>query len=187
MSMASPNRFLGRIERFQVEHAHLRERRSLDLLDERGQVEVLTGRPGRVEQVGEQDVLPALDRVGVYAHQAQEARGRGADAVAQRFLVVADRRGGCSERLQDAHRQAGGRARGVDGEVGRVFQALRSVPASCPQSASPFFQVSACCWANSSGDTPFLLASSSLTQGRKSSARSSGKVSSSWPGRPWGR
>ena len=55
-----------------------------------------------------------------------------------------------------------------------------------PQSARPFFQVSAVFAACSSGVTPFFAASSSLIHGRKSSERSSGKVSSRLEMSPFG-
>ncbi len=49
---------------------------------------------------------------------------------------------------------------------------------SSPHSARPFFQSSACCFANSSGVTPLRAASSSLIHGRKSAGARSGNVSS---------
>ena len=47
-----------------------------------------------------------------------------------------------------------------------------------PQSARPFFHVAAVWAANSSGETPFFVASSSLIQGRKLFASRSGNISS---------
>ena len=45
--------------------------------------------PGAVEDVGEQDVLAALHRIGVDAEQAEQAGDGGADALAQQLRVVA--------------------------------------------------------------------------------------------------
>ena len=81
-------------------------RRLLDLLDQRGEVEVLPVLPGVAEDRREQDVLAALDRVGVDAEQAEQAgRGRG-DALAEQLAVVEDRLLGRGERLEDRHGDA---------------------------------------------------------------------------------
>ena len=63
-------------------------------------------------------------------------------------------------------------------------RAIRSP--SCPHSASPFAHSAACWAAYSSTDTPLRRASSGFTQGRKSSGRRRGKVSSRLPRSPFG-
>ena len=57
---------------------------------------------------------------------------------------------------------------------------------SCPQSPSPFFHISAVWEANSSGETPFFVASSSLIHGRKLFASRSGNISSRFEMSPFG-
>ena len=127
----------------------------------------------------EQDVLAALDRIGVDAEQRQQARRRGRDPLAQRSASSRIGRRRCGERLEDRHRQAGAAAGRVDGEVGRVAQALGSARRPGPSRPSPFCQSSACCAANASRRHALAgAASSSSTHGRKSAGARSGKVSS---------
>jgi hypothetical protein len=57
-----------------------------------------------LEQVAHEDVLAALDRVGIDAEQRQEARRRRGDALAQRLRVVGDARGRRGERTSDTER-----------------------------------------------------------------------------------
>lgn len=59
-------------------------------------------------------------------------------------------------------------------------------PEDCPQSSIPSYHILAVFSANSSGDSPFFRASSSLIHGRKSSLRNSGKVSSKLEMSPFG-
>ncbi len=113
---------LLRVERVEVEDADLRERRLLDLRDQRRDVESLAIRPGGPEDAREQDVLAALDRVGVDPEQGQEAGRDGADLIAHGLRVRAI--GGRRERAEHGHGEAGVAAGGVDREVGRVLQAL---------------------------------------------------------------
>ena len=94
----------------------------LDLLDQAGEVEVPARRPGGPENGGDEDVLAALHRVGLDAHQAEQARDRGADALAERLRVLSHRRWRRGEGLENGHRQAGIAARGVDGEVRRLAE-----------------------------------------------------------------
>ena len=129
---------LGRIEGIQIEDSHFHEGRCLDLLDEAGKVEVLAGRPSGVEQTGKQDVLPALDRIRRNSHQTEEAGDRRVDAVPQRLIVGADRRGRGGERLEDAHRQTRVRSGRVDGEFGRVSETLDPARVLSPV-REPFF------------------------------------------------
>jgi hypothetical protein len=89
-----------------------------------GQVELLPLAPRAVEDGRDQDVLAALDRIGVDAEEPQQARRGGADALAQQLLVFPDGGRGGRERLQDGERDPRVAARRVDREVGRVAQAL---------------------------------------------------------------
>ncbi len=113
---------LLRVERVEIEHADLGERRLLDLGDERGDVERLAVGPRGAQDAREQDVLAALDRVGVDPEQRQQAGRDRADLIAHGLRVGAI--GGRREGAQHRDGQAGVAARGVDGEVGGVAQAL---------------------------------------------------------------
>ena len=55
--------------------------------DQRAEVEVASGAPGVLDQVGEQHVLAARERVGVDPDELQEARHRALDLVAKRLLL----------------------------------------------------------------------------------------------------
>jgi hypothetical protein len=115
---------LGGKERLEVEHTDPLHRRVLDLLDEGGQIERLALAPGPVQDRGDQDVLAALDGVGVDAEQAEQAGGGGADPLAQQLVVVADGGRGRGERFQDGQRDARAAAGGEDRELGRVAEPL---------------------------------------------------------------
>ena len=52
------------VEGFDVHRAHARHRRLLDLRDQRAQVETLTSAPRPREEIRQQDVLAALERIG---------------------------------------------------------------------------------------------------------------------------
>ena len=176
--MASAKRSFDGIERLQVEHADLRDRRRLDLLDQAAKIEVLPLPPGAVENRRKQDVLAALDRIGVDADQPEQAGHRRADALAQQLGVVEDLRRRRGERFEDRHRQSGVAARRVDGEVGRVAQSLDALAVLSPLAQALLPQAPPAGPHSRSETSPFLRASSSLIQGAKSSPRSSGNVSS---------
>jgi hypothetical protein len=115
---------LRRKERLEIHDADLRDRWRLDPRDQGGEVEVFPFPPGRRQNRRDQDVLAALERIGVHAGQSEQTRRRRGHALAQRFLVDAlsmrfARRGG--ERLQDRDRQPRGGA-------GRVDRELRGLP-----------------------------------------------------------
>src|SRR5690349_17679101 len=57
--------FLGRIESFEIERAHLVERRLLDRSNQSGEIEASSLAPCLLQHVREQDVLAALQRIGV--------------------------------------------------------------------------------------------------------------------------
>ena len=76
-------RSLGRREELvELEDAELAERGRLDLADQGSQVEIAPGAPGVLDEVREQDVLPARERVGLDADEREEARHRSLDLVA---------------------------------------------------------------------------------------------------------
>ncbi len=112
-----------REERLEIHDADLLHGRCLNQLNQRGDVEVTSLPPRGVHDRREQDVLAALDRVGVDAQQSQQARRGRRDPFAHQVGVaeeVGRRRG---ERLHDRQLQARVGSRRVDGELGRVLQA----------------------------------------------------------------
>ena len=102
-----------------------------------GDVERLAVGPGGAEDARDEDVLAALDRVGVDAEQRQQAGRDGADLIAHGLRVGAV--GRRRERAEDRDGQAGLAAGRVDGEVGRVAQALdaRAVLAPVGEALAP--------------------------------------------------
>ena len=78
--------------------------------------------PRGLEEAREQDVLPALERVRLDAEESEEARGGGADALAEELGVVAQGGGRSRERLDDRDRKPRRAAGRVDGDVGGVAQ-----------------------------------------------------------------
>ena len=113
-----------REELVELEDAELAERGRLDLGDERPEVEVSSGAPRVLDEVREQHVLAARERVGLDADEPEEARHRALDLVAERFRlgVPGELRG--LQRPDDVERHARGRAGGVDRDVGRVAERL---------------------------------------------------------------
>ena len=95
--------------------------------------------PDLGEDGGEEDMLPRSDRVSLDADKAEKASHSGADPLHQQLLVADDlhRRGG--EGLEDGDRGSGAAARGVDGQVDGIAQALdaRSVLAPAGQAVPP--------------------------------------------------
>ena len=109
-----------REERIEVDDTELAHGWVLDERQQPSEVEVDTVAPRSVDQVGQQHVLTARERIGLDAHETQEATDQAVDLVAEGLLV-----GVCPGRVQvadDVQRHAGGRARCVDGEVGRGSQ-----------------------------------------------------------------
>ena len=78
---------LGREEGVDLEDAELAERRRLHLADQRPEVEALPGAPGVLDQVREQHVLAARERVGCDADEPEQARHRALDLVPQRLRL----------------------------------------------------------------------------------------------------
>jgi len=123
--------FLGEVL-LHRQHAQLLEGRLLNLRDQRFQGEVLAGAPVVLEDVGQQDVLRILERLGADADQGEDGRDRAGDLLAQRLLVAGEAFPGGAQRGQDAHRQAAGRAGGVDGVVGGALEALHPLRGDAP-------------------------------------------------------
>ena len=98
----------GREELVELEHAELADRRLLDHPDERRQVERRAGRPRVLDEVGQQDVLAAGQRVGVDADEAEQAGHVALDLVADDLGVVGRRH---LQRADDVERHARLRAR----------------------------------------------------------------------------
>jgi hypothetical protein len=77
-----------RVERVHIQDADLRHGRRLNQADERGEIEVLPVPPRAIENIGDEDVLAALDRIGFDAQQAEQPGDGGVDALAQQFAVL---------------------------------------------------------------------------------------------------
>ena len=121
---------LLREELVEVEHAELAQRRGLDQADQRGQVEAGAAAPGVVDQVGQQDVLAAGQRVGVDADEAEQATDEAVDLVADRLGVAGVGRGG--ERADDVQPDPAARPRRVDRQRRGVAQRADRRPAHAP-------------------------------------------------------
>ena len=108
-------------ELIELEHAQLLERWPLDVADERRQVDRLLIGPRVLDEVGQQDVLPARQRVGGHPDEAEQAGNEALDLVGDRFGVVGRRD---LQRSDDVQLDARPRSGGVDREVARVAQRL---------------------------------------------------------------
>ena len=112
---------LRREELVELEHAQLLQRWLLDLADERRQVERLLVGPGVLDEVGQQDVLAARQRVGGDADEAEQAGHEALDLVGDRLGVVGV---GHLQRSDDVQLDARPRSGRVDREVAGVPQRL---------------------------------------------------------------
>ena len=137
--MASAEALLRRVERLEVEHADARAPAASGSAGSApARSRSSPGPPGAVEQRREQDVLAALQRVGVDAEQAEQARHGGRDALAQE-LGVARRRRRRARRATcsiDTGSPAVA-ARRVDGEVGGLAQARDALRRPGPTRPGP--------------------------------------------------
>src|SRR5262245_61082961 len=122
----------GGEERVHVHHADLRDRRRLDSLNERGEVEVFFFLPSVIKNRRKQDMFPALDWIGFDAEQPQQANYSGTDALAKQLTVLADVSGWRGKRLQDGNRQTCVAARCVNGDLGRITETLDARPVLLP-------------------------------------------------------
>ena len=121
---------LRREELVRLEHTQLADRRVHHHADQRRQVQVAAGFPLVVDEVAEEDVLPAGQRVGVDADQAEQAADEALDLVARGLRVGASGRGG--ERADDVQADAAVGPGRVDGEVGGGAQGGDAVRADAP-------------------------------------------------------
>ncbi len=121
-----------------LEDAELAQRRLLDLPDQGAEVEVGAGAPVVLEQVREEDVLAAAERVGLDPDQAEQARNGALDLVADRLLVGLPRERRRLQRADHVQRHAGLGARRVEGHLGGVAQRLDPLrPDPRPLQAAP--------------------------------------------------
>ena len=120
---------LRREEGVDLEDAELSEWWGLDLADERAEIEVAPGTPCVLQQVREEDVLTARERVGGDPDEAEEARDGAFDLVPQRFGLGLPGRRRCAERADHVQRHSGRRARRVDRHVGCFLQLPDSIRA----------------------------------------------------------
>ena len=115
-------------ELVELEHAQLLQGWVLDPADQRGQVEGLLVGPGVLDEIGQEDVLTARQRVGGDADESEQAGDEPLDLVGDRLRVVRRRD---LQRPDDVQLHAGARSWGVDGQIAGVTQRLdliRSVP-----------------------------------------------------------
>ena len=128
-------RSAGREELLELEHAELADRRLLDLADQRRQVEGDALRPRRLDQVGEQDVLLARQRVGLDADERRAARTTN-PSISSPTTSASAVAGTCSEpTMFTGHARL--RARRVDREVGGRRAGRRSARSRSPSPARP--------------------------------------------------
>ena len=119
----------GREELVDLEDAELADRRRLDLADQGPEVEVAAGAPRVLDQVREQHVLAARERVGLDPHEREQARHGPFDLVPQRLGIGVPGERRRVERPDDVERDAGGRAGRVDRDVAGVLQRLQALRA----------------------------------------------------------
>lgn len=111
-------------EGIELHNAHLLHRWALNRPDQAAQIEATSLGPEIAENGRKQDVLAALDRVGVDAQEAEQAGGRCRDPIAKQIALVSDRLRGRGKRRQNRNRPARVTARSVDRELRRVLQPL---------------------------------------------------------------
>jgi hypothetical protein len=96
----------------------------LDIGDQRAEIEVTTRAPRVLDQVREQHVLTARERIGLDADEPEEARDRPFDLVSNRLGLGLEGEPRDGERADDVQRQACLRA-------GRVHQHLGGLTKRC--------------------------------------------------------
>ena len=96
---------LRRVERLEVHDADLRDGGRLNPGDQGGEVEVLALLPRRCEDRRDEDVLAALQRIGVDAGEREKPCRRRGDPLAQ-GLFVASRFGAAARRTTSGSRPA---------------------------------------------------------------------------------
>ena len=157
---------LGREELVELEHAELADRRGLHPADERRQVGAEALAPRVVDQVGQQDVLAARQRVGVDADEAEQAADEPVDLVADGLRVAHVRRR--DERADDVQPDPAARSRRVDRHRRRVAQRADRRCRPCPNRRGPWSTPRPGRRRTRRTDLPALWASPGLTHGSKS-------------------
>ena len=107
-------------EGLHVEHPNAHEGRRLDFLDELGDIQSAALLPRRLQDRRKQDVLPALQRIGIEAQQIEQAGGCCANPLSEHIGVFEDRPGRRVKGSQDGNRNPGVAAGGVDNELRRI-------------------------------------------------------------------
>jgi hypothetical protein len=135
---------LRRVELIELEHPELTDRWLLHQADQRGEIQGATVAPRVIDEVGEQDVLPARQRIGSHADQTEQARHVAVDLGGDRLGV-----GGLSgdvERSDDVDRHSRLRAGRVHGDLGSRPQRRQVVAAETPavESGTPQFGLFGC-------------------------------------------
>ena len=118
---------LRRIEGVDMEHAQLGERRMDEVAQDLGQARMLPRPPAVLEQVGQEDVGRALERVGVLPGPGEERGDRGGDPLPDDLGLGVPVQVGRIEPGEHVHRKAGVRSRGEEPEVGSLTQAPDAV------------------------------------------------------------
>ena len=148
---------LRRKERFEIHARRPCDRRRLDLLDQRGEVQIASRAATRCRAWSRCRMCSRLFTGSASMPDAGRAGSSPSSSMRSRssFAVVAHRRGRRRERLQDRYRDACLAARRVDREIGGVTKAPMRAPSS-PQSASPFATAPPAAAANVGGREPFV-------------------------------
>ena len=110
----------------------------MNAADQTSEIEIASFAPRGVQQIREQHVFTARNRIAVDAEQGEHAGGGGVHPFLHRFTVVADDRRRCDERLEQRQRPAGGAAWRVDGDIGGVDEALNARAVFAPAGESVF-------------------------------------------------
>ncbi len=128
---------LRREERIELEHAELAERGRLDLADQPAEIEVSPAAPSMLDEVREKHVLATRERFGLESDEAEEARHRALDLVAERLGLRLPRECRGVQRADQIEGDARARARRVDGELGGVPERLNPFRADARRLRAP--------------------------------------------------
>lgn len=109
----------GGVEGLQIQHSEGVEGRHPDHPHEGGNVQRFPPGPLFLQHPGDEDMLPARQRVGFNPYQRQEARCGGLDPLPEEVAVGFDRLRRGVEGAQGAHHPPGGTARRVDRQIDR--------------------------------------------------------------------
>ena len=107
-------------ERVELEDAELPQWGPLDVADQGAEIEIAACPPGVLDEIGEQHVLAARQRIGGDPDEPEEARHRALDLVPERLRLGLPGERRRAQRADQVQRHARGRAGRVDGQLGRV-------------------------------------------------------------------